>query len=74
MMGSVKRSGNQAEVRSVRFKCGRQGCGSTEVRRWCAEHEEAEMWRAGDPLSWQLEIPDLTYDEMSRRGIVRRGR
>jgi hypothetical protein len=53
------RPGNHAEVRSVTFRCARQGCGSTDVRRYGGcEPEEAKMWLAGDPMDPIREIPD----------------
>ena len=45
------RLGNKALVKSMRFKCNRHGCGSTEVRLYNAHRiDEAEMFMAGDPL------------------------
>jgi len=41
------------------FRCARQGCGSTEVRRYGGcDREEATMWLAGDPMDPIREIPD----------------
>jgi hypothetical protein len=53
------RPGNHAEVRSVVFRCSRQRCGSTDVRKYGGcEPEEAEMWLAGDPMDPIREIPE----------------
>src|SRR4030095_13577194 len=44
------RPGNKALVRSAKFRCGRQGCGSTDVRLYsCFDRDEADMYLAGDP-------------------------
>ena len=53
------RPGNHTEVRAVTFRCSRQGCGSTDVRKYggCYQ-EEAAMWLAGDPMEPDREIPD----------------
>jgi hypothetical protein len=43
--------GNKTEVRSVTFRCNRQDCRSTDVRRYGGcDLEEAEMWLASDPM------------------------
>src|SRR5262245_46674816 len=53
------RPGNKARVRSVTFRCGRQGCGSTDVRVYaCIDEEEGEMFLAGDPPESYREIPE----------------
>jgi hypothetical protein len=59
--------GNHADVRSVTFRCARQGCGSTDVRRYGGcEPEEAKMWLAGDPMDPDREIP--THTKWEREG------
>ena len=51
--------GNKTQVRTVTFRCGRQDCGSTDVRRnGGCDREEATMWLAGDPMDPIREIPD----------------
>lgn len=61
--------GNKTEVRSVTFRCSRQDCGSTDVRRYGGcDHEEAETWRAGDPMDPIREIPDKAAWETWNRG------
>jgi hypothetical protein len=44
------RLGNKTLVKSMKFKCQRHGCGSTEVRLYNARMGEAEMFLAGDNL------------------------
>ena len=45
------RLGNKALVKSMKFKCQRHGCGSTDVRLYNAYRmDEAEMFMAGDSL------------------------
>jgi hypothetical protein len=46
------------------FRCGRQGCGSTEVRVYsCFDQEEGEMFLAGDPPEAYREIPEKASRE-----------
>lgn len=53
------RPGNKARVRSVTFRCSRAGCASIEVRLYAGcSLEEAEMFRAGDPIDPAREIPE----------------
>jgi hypothetical protein len=53
------RPGNKERVRSVTFRCSRKGCGSTEVRLYAGcSPQEAEMFRAGDPVDQAREIPE----------------
>jgi len=43
--------GNRTPVKSMRFRCQRHGCGSSETRLYNAHSMgEAEMFLAGDPL------------------------
>jgi hypothetical protein len=45
------RLGNKALVKSMKFKCQRHGCGSSDVRLFNAHRmDEAQMFMAGDPL------------------------
>jgi hypothetical protein len=52
------RPGNKTRVQSVKFRCARRGCGSTDVRLYsCHDEEEAEMFLAGDRPEAYREIP-----------------
>ena len=51
------RRGNKALVKSMKFKCQRHGCGSTDVRLYNAHRmDEAQMFLAGDPLPEGREV------------------
>ena len=44
------RLGNKAQVKTMKFKCQRHGCGATDVRLYHARLGEAEMFLAGHNL------------------------
>ena len=51
------RVGNKTLVRTMKFKCGRHGCGSADVRLYNAHSmDEAAMFTAGDPLPAEREV------------------
>jgi|GEM_PF-3613185 len=53
------RRGNKTLVNTMKFRCGRHGCGSTDVRLYNAHTmEEADMFMVGDRMPEGREIEE----------------